>query len=145
MELNDDQLATVLQATRDFAKEMLEELGLFTPFGARGLASGEIEFFAPTPKQENTPIGDLFREVEAALVESARNGEIVAAVIAANVMLPDDIESPFRNAIGLHIEARGHCRFVYSTYELSPAASGKSSVKLGKMIPVEVAPSIFVH
>ena len=147
MKLNDDQLAIILQGTRDFAKDILEELGLFTPFGARGFPDGTLEFFASPPKQELTPIDQLYGEVRTALVESARAGEILAGVVVANVVLPEDIASPFRNAIGMQIEARGYSRYVYATYQLSPpkTESAQASVELGKMFPMDVAPEIFAQ
>jgi hypothetical protein len=59
--------------------------------------------------------------------------------------VPDAIECPFRNAIGVFIETPDFCRFVYATYRASPDPTqpGRFVVEQGEMFSVEGKPTIF--
>jgi len=143
--LNDDQLAGILQATIDFATQILEKMAVFTPFGGRVKADGELEFFSPAPDAPEVSFQQLYGRVEAQLIDDARRDGILAAVIAVDVTVPPAIDTPFRNAIGVFIETPDFCRFVYATYRLpkEPVVGEKVVIERGEMIPIEGKPAIF--
>ncbi|WEK46639.1 MAG: hypothetical protein P0Y56_16790 [Candidatus Andeanibacterium colombiense] len=147
MAFDDKQLAGLLQGTRDFAGEMLEDAGKIMPFGGQVRPDGEIEFFAVVPAEDEITREAAYSQVEAALVERAGKGEIVAAVIVLDMVVPEAVETPLRDAIGILIETPDFCRFFHATFKLTPAflAGAKASVEFGEIIPMEAEPAIFAN
>jgi hypothetical protein len=143
--LTEDQLALILQACTDFAKQMLEEQGGFYPFGARVKLSGEIDFLQSVPDSDPVDLQKLYRKAEEALAEQARKGEILGAAIVANAELPEDPADDFRDAIRVLIDAPGYCRLIYQPYRMVLGAKpGKlGAIETGEMFPVDAAQAIF--
>ena len=121
------------------------ETGRLTPFGGQVRMDGELEFFVFAPEEEEVTREIAYRQVEEALVERARAGTIMAGVIILDVVVPDGIESPFRDAIGIALETPEFSRFFFATYSLTrPGTAGmKGSVDYGEIIPMDAPPVIF--
>lgn len=145
MAFNDDQLAGILQTCVNFAKGIIETTGRFAPFGGRVRPDGELEFFAFEISDDAPTLQDLYAKVEAVLIEQARYDQILAGSLTVDVIVPEAIETPFRNAIGVFLESPEYCRFVYATYRVSanPSAAGKFAIEQGEMFGVEGKPTIF--
>ena len=144
--LTEDQLAMILQACTDFARQMIEEQGGFYPFGARVLPDGAIDFFQPVPETDPVDVKALYQETQSKLVRLAWAGEILGAAVVANADLPEgEVEGGFRDAIKVYLDAPGFCRMVYQPYRLVlddlPGKLG--AVETGKMFAVEAQQAIF--
>lgn len=145
MKFTEDQLAGILQTCVNFAKDIIETTGGFGPFGGRVRLDGVLEFFALQISDIAQTLEDLYYKTDAILTEEALQGTILAASNTIDVIVPDAIESPFRNAIGVFIETPDFCRFVYATYRVSPdpVQPGRFVVEQGEMFSVEGKPTIF--
>lgn len=145
MQFDENQLAGLLQATRDFARQALETMGGLSPFGGRVRLDGELEFFALPPAEGMDTPEAIYREVEAVLRKSAAQGEILAGLAIADIVPPAGSNTAFANGIGILLETADFARFFCATYRLSPPVppAGTGTVELGEIIPVDVSPTIF--
>ena len=137
MTLDERQLAVLLQACIDRARELLEESGGFLPFGARACLDGAVEFLEAQGLGVGESLDDLYRRIGAMLAEEAGRDEILAAALVANASLPGD--EPVI-AVSVHIEAPGFCRSIVAPYRLAAGA-----VDFGTMIPEGADPLVFVR
>ena len=139
MILSDEQLSVILQASIDRASELLGQSGGFLPFGARALPNGAIEFLEAERAGAHEPLAALDRRIGALLAEDARRNEILASALVANASLPTGFGDGFDRAIAVFLEAPEFCRSVVVPYRVAPGG-----VTLGKMIPEEAEPVVFV-
>lgn len=135
MPLNDDQLAVVLQASIDRARELLKADGGFLPFGARAKPSGEIEFVQLAPESESETLGALLGRLGDGLAKEARRGEILGSALVANARVPGEEKG---EAIAVLIETSGFCRSI-----LVPYTTGLDGIELGQMMPEAGEPTVF--
>jgi len=145
MAFDDRQLAALLQTTRDFARDMLEQTGALIPFGGQVKPDGEFEFFVLAQPGEQLTREDAYRQIETALAERAGRGDILAGVIALDMVVPEAIATPLRDAIGILIETPDFARFFHATFKLTPAGAqgAKGSVDYGEIVPLDAKPGIF--
>jgi hypothetical protein len=142
MEIDERHLSVVLQASLDFAREMLEEEGGFLPFGARARPDGEIEFLQAGPASAEESLDGLYRRIGTALAEDAREGGILAAALVANATLPEGIDGTYETAVSVLIEAPEFCRSIVVPYRIG-GNGGRATVEFGTMIPEEADPVVF--
>jgi len=136
MAIGEDQLAVILQASLDHAKELLEEAGGFLPFGTRALLNGDVEFLEAEGGQE--PIDVLYRRIGEMLADDARRCDILAAALVANASLPAGAADDFETAVSVLVEAPDFCRSVVAPYRLA-----EGTVEFGPLIPEESDPFVF--
>ena len=137
MILSEEQLAVVLQASIERASELLERSGGFLPFGARALPNGVVEFLEAEGAEG--PLDELYSRIGSLLAEDAQRHEILASALVANAGLPAGFDDDFETAISVLIEAQDFCRSV-----IIPYRSAANRIVLGKMIPEEAEPTVFV-
>lgn len=137
MILDEQQLAVILQASLDHAKELLEAQGGFRPFGARATLSGAVEFLEAEGGGAE-PLDALYRRIGALLAEDAQRDEILASALVANTGLPAGAAPGFEKAVAVLVEAPEFCRSVVAPYRL-----GASRVEFATMIPDEADPVVF--
>lgn len=142
--ITEQQLALLLQAARDFAFEQMARDRRLIPFAARVKPDGDIEFARFAEPDTESPLDDVYRQTQAAMADQAGRGEIIAAGVVAAVAL-DPPEAGFAHAIRVHVEAPGFSRQVLVPYGIEPAggSDGEPSLKLGKLVPQDVAPVVF--
>jgi hypothetical protein len=138
MILTDEQLAVILQASVERARELLEQSGGFLPFGARALPNGAIEFLEADGATGDEPLDALYRKIGALLAEDARRHEILASALVANTGLPAGFDRDFDTAISVQVEAQDFCRSIVVPYRAGP-----DGIVLGRMIPEEAEPAVF--
>ena len=145
MEIDERHLGVVLQASVDFARQLLEEEGGFLPFGARAKPDGEVEFLQAGPESQAEPVDALYRRIGTILADDARQDDILAAALVANASLPEGIESAFETAVSVLIEAPDFCRSIVVPYRIAGHAGngGRATVEFGTMIPEEADPVVF--
>jgi hypothetical protein len=141
MAVSEDELAVVLEASIDFARQMLEQDGGFLPFGARANPNGEVEFLQAEPSSGEETLEALYRRIGTALADDARDGAVLAAALVANASLPEGIDGTFETAISVLIEAPGFCRSIVVPYRIG--GNGRAAVEFGTMIPEEADPVVF--
>jgi len=131
MSIGDDQLAVILQASLEHAKERLEQDGTFLPFATRALPGGELEFLQS--EGEHLPPDVLFGQLARMLADEARRGDILATGLTADGRFPGDDGDL---AVSVLVEAPEFSRRIVVPYRLSAGA-----VELGSLIP-EAADSL---
>jgi hypothetical protein len=108
-------LEQLLNYCVDFAKQMLEKQGEFTPFGATLLSDG-------TRSGVGGYVGESAkgREIYELLQQGMRGqfdkGEIRAAALAADVNIPATYQPAFPDGIRVLLECKGYARFLYLPY-----------------------------
>lgn len=144
--VSNEQLALLLQASKDFAFQQLAQSGYFMPFATRAKADGEVEFVRFVDDTSEEPMEEIYRLTQQTLAEQARQGEILAAATVAQVGMPDAGESAeFEHAIQVHVEAPGYSRIVLAPYRVEDAdVEGElPSLVDGDLVPLEAPPAIF--
>ena len=134
MALDENQLAVVLQASIERARELLHEDGGFLPFGARAKPSGEIEFVQLAPASEAESLDALFNRLGDMLAAEALRGEILGSALVAHARPAGD----GGNAVAVLIETQDFSRSVLVPYRIE-----QGSVELGEMTPQPAAPAVF--
>ena len=140
MAIGEEQLAVILQASLDHAKELLEEAGGFLPFASRADLGGAIDFLEIEGDGGGETIDALYRHLGVMLAEDARAGDILAASLVANAGLPAGASEDFDTAVSVLVEARGFCRSIVAPYRFVGGA-----VEFGTLIPEEAEPVIFAR
>ena len=135
MAVGEHELAVVLQASLEHAKELLETDGGFLPFGTRAGLDGAVEFLEVQGGSGGEAIDALYRRLAGLLAEDARKRQILVAAMVANASLPGD--APL-TAISVQVEAERFCRSITVPYRIE-----SGSVRLGEMIPEEADPLVF--
>lgn len=138
MAIDEQQLGVILQASIDRAKEMLEGAGGFLPFGARAWRDGNVEFLE-TREGSDEAVDALYQQIAGILGENARQQKILATALVANASLPGGFDDDFETAIAVLVEAKDFCRSIVIPYRVA-----QGGVELGKMIPEEADPVVFV-
>ena len=139
------QLQELLDYCMDFAKTMLNDAGDFYPFGAKLSLEGQVVAVGGHSGSEKPLPQDIYQLLIGAFVSEAQNGSIAGAALAANVNVPDQYESPTRDAIRVHVEAPGFARFIYVPYKVTRSGlfKKKISVTLHEPFAVEVSSGFF--
>ena len=147
-EITDEQLALLLQISRDFAFQQLAEAGHFIPFGTQARPDGETEFVRIADERTEGSMEDIFNLLQLALTERAQQGEIVAAATVVNIMVEGsgiETDPGFERAIRVHVEAPGYSRAVIAPYRIEDAdrESDKPYLVDAKMVAFEEVPVVF--
>jgi hypothetical protein len=141
MALDDRQLAALLQASVDFARQLLEREGGFLPFAARVMPAGNVEF-AQLLDEDGGSIGNVYQRIGANVAHEARAGAILGAAVVANTRV-HDLADDFETAMVVTVEAPGFARSITVPYKLTSFASGAATIELGEMIPEEGEAGLF--
>lgn len=134
--ITNEQLALVLQASRDFALEQMARGDRLLPFATRAQKDGEIAFARFAKDDTQDPLEAIYAVTQKAIADEAKAGGLLAAALVAAV----EIEPPqdgCTQALRVHIEAQGYCAQVLVPYAIVPAEGEETqaSLKLGEMIP----------
>ena len=133
VEIGDHQLAIILRASLDHAKELLERAGGFLPFGTRALPSGELEFLQA--EGDHLPLETLYRGIAEMLADEARRGAILATGLVAHAQSPGE---DFQTAVSVLVEAPEVCRVIVAPYRVAGTA-----VEFGIFLPEPAEPLVF--
>jgi len=139
-----DQLALLLQASRDFALEQMARGERLIPFAGRVKPDGEIEFVRFVDESSDLPLEDIYAGTQAVMADEASRGELLAVSLTTAVSL-DEPEQGFDTALRVHVEAPGYSRQVLVPYAIDTAVIGgnKGTLRLGELVPYDVAAGIF--
>ena len=145
MPVSEQQLHELLMYCINFAQTMLKDSGEFYPFGANVTADGKLGAVGAHDGEEHPEPQALYQTLAGAFTAGARNGELLAVALAANVNVPPQFSAPFPDAVRVHLETSGYSRLVYIPYRLSrKGLLRKSTVaELSEPFSVEIRPSFF--
>ncbi|TIX51609.1 hypothetical protein [Alteraurantiacibacter aquimixticola] len=143
--LGEKELGAMLQASRDFAFQLLAEKGKIVPFGARAGESGDIEFMRVADEESTDPLDEVYDSTQAALAEQAGEGAIIAATSVAHVAVEGGIgEEGFDRAIRIHVESDGFSRMIFAPYRVVQGEQkGTATIEPGKMVAQEAEGVVF--
>ncbi|WAT18862.1 hypothetical protein OZN62_04640 [Aurantiacibacter sp. MUD11] len=143
-EVSEDQMALLLQGSRQFAFEQMSAGRRLLPFAARVKTDGEIEFVSFAKEDSEQPLEEIYAVTQQAMAQQAKDGVIVAASLVAAVQIQDPAKE-FEQAIRIHLEAPGFVRQVLAPYAIVPDAedANTASINLGEMIPVACEAEVF--
>lgn len=143
-EITEEQMALLLQASREFAFEQMAAGKRLLPFGTRVKPDGEIEFVSLAPEGTDQPLDAIYAATRAAIASEAGEGALVAASLVAAVELAEP-QDGFDKAIRIHLEAPGFVRQVLSPFSITePAGDEKEGqLNLGDLIPLMAEAELF--
>ena len=135
----DEQLATLLQASRDFAFEQIVQGMVLLPFATCVKPDGEMTFvrFAE-PGTELSP-DEVLALTEKEVAQQAGRGGLIAAAVVSGVRLNEPHEG-MEDAVRVHVEALGFARQFLAFYAM---AEGGGDLAPGKLVPFEAEVMIF--
>lgn len=140
----DEQLALLLQVSRDFAFEQMAEGMRLVPFSACVRLNGDVDFVRVAEDDTQRPLDEVYAELQGVLAEEAAQNELLAATLVVAVEL-DPAQDGYTQAVRVHIEAPGFSRQVLAPFALeSPKGTEeKGSISLGELRPYDGEAAIF--
>ncbi|MWV27664.1 hypothetical protein [Aurantiacibacter rhizosphaerae] len=138
----DEQLALVLQASRDFAFEQIAQGMPVLPFACVVKPDGEMGFtrFAE-PGTDKTP-DEVLALTHSEVAKEAASGGLIAAAIISAVKL-DQPDDGMDDAIRIQVEAPGFARHFLAYYSVGDAEGGSIPLQAGRLVPFDADPAIF--
>ncbi len=140
-QFTDEQLALLLQTSRDFAFEQIAQGMPLLPFATCVDAAGDMEFVRFAEPDTDLSPDELLEQTRAELVQAAQKGTLSAAAVVSAVRL-DQEEDGTRDAIRVEVEAPGFARHFLALYSLKDEG-GKPVVSPHKLVPFDARPEIF--
>jgi len=139
LNLTEEQLAMLLQASRDFAFEQIAQGMVLLPFATCVKPDGDMNFvrFAE-PGTELSP-DEVLALTEKEVAQEAGKGGLIAAAVVSGVRLNEPHEG-MEDAVRVHVEAPGFARQFLAFYAM---AEGGTKVAPGKLVPFEADAVIF--
>jgi hypothetical protein len=127
----------------DFAQTMLRDSGEFYPCGAVLSPDGEVLAVVVDDGNEHPKAQEIYHLLTRAFVSEAKSGKIFGAAPASNVDVPEQYESPSRDALRVRLETEGFARLVYVPYEITKSGplNETSALILHESFFVEVRPA----
>lgn len=143
--VGDAQLGAMLEASRDFAFQLLAEKGKLVPFGARACQNGDIEFVRVADETSTEPLDDIYTRTQELLAGQASADEIIVATSVAHVAIEGGIgDQGFERAIRIHVEAPDFSRVIFAPYNVVPGEQeGTATLEPGKMVAQEAEAVVF--
>jgi hypothetical protein len=140
-----EQLHKALMYCADFAKTMLEDSGTFYPFGAEIRSDGQLHGIGGYNGEEHPVPTEIYKLLAEAFSSQAREGNILAAALAANVNIPAEYEPPCSDGIRVWLEGEGFARFIYFPYRMEKRGFFRKgfTVEMVEPIAVEITPGWF--
>lgn len=145
MRASPEQLHEMLTYCMEFAQTMLEKAGEFYPFGAALDVEGQVVAQGGWDGEEHPNPRDIYQLLGIAFAKLAEERKIKGAALAANVNVPDELESQVRDALRVHLEGEGFSRFIYVPYILTQRGVlwKTRRVEFLDPIPVQIPPALF--
>jgi hypothetical protein len=139
------QLHELLTYCMDFGQIMLKHSGEFYPFGAVLSPEGKVVAVGGSNGNEHPKAREIYHLLTETFEFAAKNGKIFGAALAANVNVPEQYDSPSRDALRVHLETQGYARFIYAPYEITKSGflKRKSAIILHEHFSVDVNPVFF--
>ena len=137
--LTDEQLAMVLQASRDFALDQMARGDRLLPFATRVPPQGEIAFARYANEDTQESLDTIYTMTQKATAAEVAQGDLVGAALVATVKLDPPIKGD-EHAIRVHLETKGRCLEVLAPFSISEPGqadgdgNSKRELSLGEMV-----------
>jgi hypothetical protein len=141
-----EELHALLKYCMEFSRVMLVDSGQFQPFGATVGKDGKVAAVAGDIGSEHPDSRERYPFLAGAFAEQARSGQIFAAALAANVNIPAEYPSRYRDGVRVQIESARYARYIYVPYRVQGRGlfRRERSVSFGEPFAVEIRPQIFL-
>jgi len=145
MSATPEQLHELMKYCMDFARTMLEDSGDFYPFGATLSTQGVVAAVGGYNGEERPAPIEIYQLLGESFLSGAARGEHSGVALAANVNVPAEYASPFRDGLRIHLESQGYARFIYVPYKLGTTGLFKKRrvVEFLEPFSVELSPTFF--
>lgn len=145
-EVTEEQMAMLLQVSREFAFEQMAAGNRMLPFATRVKTDGEIEFVSFASKVAEDSLDVIYSATRDAIASEASAGTLIAASLVAAVELAEP-QDGFDKAIRVHLEAPGFVRQVLSPFAIAEPGKDeeKGSLSLGDLIPMMAEKELFTN
>ena len=142
-----EQLQSLLSYCIDFARVMLRDLGGFYPFGAVLGSDGSLKAVGGYGGDEHPNPHEIYYLLREGFVNSARDGSINAAALAASVTIPSRYSPPAKDGLRVHLENPDISRLIYVPYRISKPGFFNKTPKavFFEPITVHMRPAIFAR
>lgn len=137
----DEQLALLLQASRDFAFEQIAAGMVLLPFATCVKPDGEMGFVRFAEPGTKLSPDEVLALTEREVAHEAGKGGLIAAAIVSAVRLNDPRDG-MEDAVRVHVEAPGFARQFLCFYEIG---QGGGRLAPGKLAPFEAQALIFAQ
>ena len=144
-EIGDAQLGAMLEASRDFAFQLLAEKGKLIPFGARAGSSGDIDFVRIADEESAVPLDRIYAATQDLLTSQAKAKEIIVATTVSHVSVEGGIgDEGYERAIRIHVESEDFSRHIFAPYGVVPGEEeGTATLQPGALVAQETDPVVF--
>ncbi len=143
MAILQDHLYELVKHCHDLAAKSLGNLGDFQPFGLVLESTGAIQVFCTPQASDHEGAADASEFLAGAFAALASQGAIVAVAIASNDYVPEEFDSPFPDALCIHLEAPGYSRRMYFPYTIDSFDEFPSQVMFFEPVSVRSEPNVF--
>lgn len=145
MEVPPEKIYDLFNYCFSFAKSMLEDAGVFYPFGAVLTPALEMNAVGADVGNEHPEPSTVYQVLDQSFMEQAQKGEIAASALACDVNIPPKLESPVPDGPRVHLASSGISRYVYVPYriESDAAADSEETVTFFEPIAVDLQPYVF--
>ncbi len=136
--LTGEQLAMLLQASRDFAFQQIAEGMVLLPYATCVKPDGAMDFVRFAEPGTALSPDEVLALTEKEVAREAGKGGLVAAAMVSGVRLNEPHDG-MEDAVRVHVEAPGFARQFLAFY----AMAAGSEVAPGKLVPLEAEAVIF--
>ncbi|QDT28361.1 hypothetical protein [Gimesia panareensis] len=145
MEVPPEKIYDLFNHCFDFAKSMLQEAGMFYPFGAVLTPDLEMNAVGADLGDAQPEPSAVYQLLSQTFSEQAQQGKIAASALACDVNIPEKLESPVSDGLRVHLESSGMSRYVYVPYQIEADETDESArtVTFFDPITVDLQPHIF--
>ena len=145
MEVPPEKIYDLFNHCFDAAKSMLEEAGMFYPFGAVLTPDLEMNSVGADLGDSRPEPSAVYQLLSQTFTDQAQKGEIAASALACDVNIPPKHEAPVSDGLRVHLESSGVSRYVYVPYQIeaNEAEDSPKTVTFFEPIAVDLQPHIF--
>ena len=144
-EQREHRLAYLLQSALDFTFQRMSEGRRVIPFAIQVLGDGAVDYARVAGDETETPLGEIYDQVELRMRTLADQGNLQAVALVAPIQgVEAELGEGFYQAIRVHLEMPDYVRLIFQPYRVTePDNSGKGKLVLGKMVSTATEHCVF--
>lgn len=144
MEVPPEKIYDLFNHCFNDAKSMLEEAGMFYPFGAILTPELEMNAVAADLGDSRPEPSAVYQVLNQTFTEQSQKGEIAASALACDVNIPPKHAAPVSDGLRVHLESSGMSRYVYVPYQIESddADDSTRTVTFFEPIAVDLLPPV---
>lgn len=143
LNITEEGLALILQASREFAFEQIANGMPLLPYATCVKPDGDMNFVRFAEPGTDLSPDEVLELTEKEVRQEVEGGGLVAVGIVSGVRL-DNPEDGMADAVRIKVESQGFAREFLALYQILPGEQGEQpKFSPGKLVPFEVEPVIF--